>query len=279
MRIDLHVHSSCSDGAHPPEEVVRIAKTAGVDVVALTDHDTTSGLDEARRAGGENGVEVITGCEVSANYAGAPVHVLAYYFDPDHPRLAEELRLIRVSRLDRARLMVERLNELGVPITYERVREIAKGDSVARPHIAHAMVEAGVVPTTTDAFTKEWIGNDGRAYVEKRSLDPIEAVRLIGDAGGAAVVAHPIWTREAGMPETVIEELADAGLAGLEVDHPDHDVEARAHYRALAQRLGIVATGASDYHGNEHGGIIGSETTSLEALEDLRARAANPRVP
>jgi predicted metal-dependent phosphoesterase TrpH len=175
--------------------------------------------------------------------------------------------------------MVERLNELGVPITYERVLEIAKGESVARPHIAQAMVEAGVVPTTTDAFTKEWIANDGRAYVEKRSFDPVEAVRAIGDAGGAAVVAHPIWTRDAGMPEAVIEEMAAAGLAGLEVDHPDHDVEARAHYRALAHRLGLLATGASDYHGNEHGGTIGSETTPPEVLEELRARAANPRVP
>jgi hypothetical protein len=273
MRIDLHVHSNCSDGLFPPAEVARKARDAGLDVIALTDHDTTQGIEEARRAGEGLGLEVVTGCEVSANYRGHPVHVLAYFFDPAHPRLAEELSLILESRLHRAALMVERLNALGVPITYERVREIAQGESVARPHVAQAMVEAGVVKTTKDAFTKEWIANGGRAYVEKRSLDPVEAVRLIGEAGGAAVVAHPIWFAEV-MPESKVEEMAAAGMAGIEVDHPDHDVAARAHYRGLAQRFGLVATGASDWHGTEHGGLIGSETTPVAAFEELRSRAS-----
>lgn len=276
MRIDLHVHSNCSDGAHPPAEVARIAREAGLDVFALTDHDTTQGLPAARAAGERLGVEVVTGCEISANYRGNPVHVLAYFFDPDHSRLAEELRLIRDSRRARAKLMVEKLNEAGVPITYERVVEIAQGESIVRPHIAQAMVEAGAIRRTTEAFTEEWIANGGRCYAEKRSFDPVDAVRLIGEAGGAAVVAHPIWFAGK-MPDERIEEMAAAGLAGIEVDHPDQDVEARARYRGIAERLGLVATGASDWHGNEHGGMIGSETTPPGAFEALRERRGGRR--
>jgi predicted metal-dependent phosphoesterase TrpH len=219
-------------------------------------------------------VEVLTGCELSAHHGGRPVHVLGYFFDPDHPVLAEELRLIRDSRVRRAEMMVDQLRKLGVPVTYARVREIAQGDSVGRPHIAQAMVEAGVIRRTDEAFTDAWIGNRGRAYVEKRSPSPPQAVRLIVEAGGAAVVAHPVWLTN-DLPDwmAVIEDMVEAGLAGVEVDHPDQDAQARARYRSLAQRLGLVATGSSDWHGNEHGGVIGSNTTTPEALEALVARA------
>jgi predicted metal-dependent phosphoesterase TrpH len=170
--------------------------------------------------------------------------------------------------------MVAKLNELGVPITFERVREIARGDSIGRPHIAQAMVEAGVVPNTTAAFTDEWIANRGRAYVERHTLTPADAVRLIAGAGGVAVIAHPIWTEtDASVTEDEIEALASAGMGGIEVDHPDHDHEHRTKYRALAERLGLVCTGSSDWHGNEHGGKIGVNTTDRDTLERLRERA------
>jgi hypothetical protein len=275
MRIDLHVHSNNSDGAYPPEEVVRIARKAGLDVIALTDHDSTAGVELARRAGEAIGLEVIAGCEVSATYDKAPVHVLGYFLDTAHPTLVSELESLRDDRILRAQGMVERLRELGVPITWEQVRELAAGESVGRPHVAQAMVDAGVLTSTVDAFTDDWIGNRGRAYVEKKVLIPQQAVDLIRAARGVAVLAHPIWFHKGrSLPEELIGSLARGGLGGIEVDHPDHNEAARTRYRALAAELGLVPTGSSDWHGNEHGGMIGSNTTAPEALERLRALAS-----
>lgn len=273
MRIDLHTHSNVSDGAFPPADVVRAAHAAGLDGIALTDHDSMAGVPEASAAAEPLGLTVIGGCEVSAVLEHRPVHVLGYFMNPDHPRFASTMASIRASRLDRARRMVERLNELGVAITYERVRDIASGESVGRPHVAQAMVEAGVVPTTNDAFTDEWIGNNGRAYLEKTALSPQDAVSLIRAAGGAAVVAHPIWIEGTTTPEELLTALAAGGLAGVEVNHPDHDDAARERFRALAKELDLVPTGSSDYHGNTHGGVIGSNTSSQETVERLRERA------
>lgn len=273
MRIDLHTHSNVSDGALPPAEVARVAKAAGLDCIALTDHDSMAGLPEAGAIGEEIGLAVIAGCEVSAVFEHKPVHMLGYFMDPGHARLASALAEIRQFRLQRAQQMVERLNELGVPITYERVRQIASGDSVGRPHVAQAMVEAGIVATTDAAFTDEWIGNNGRAYLEKTALSPRDAVTLIREAGGAAVVAHPIWVEGPTSPEDLLRDLATAGLAGVEVDHPDHDAAARRRFGALAAELDLVPTGSSDFHGNAHGGGIGSNTTPPEQLERLRERA------
>lgn len=274
MRIDLHVHSNRSDGVHAPADVVRFAREAGLDVIALTDHDSTEGYEEAREAGDRHGVEVLVGCEVSSTLFGRPVHVLGYLFDRRDPLLSGELSLIRDDRVVRAKGMVEALRALGVPITFERVREIAKGESIGRPHVAQAMVEAGVIRSTPEAFTPQWIADGGRAYVEKHAPSPVDAVRLIADAGGAAVIAHPIWFASGRVqPEAAIDELVEAGLAGIEVDHPDHDEQARERFRRLANRLDLVATGSSDWHGNDHGGRIGENTTSPEALDRLRARA------
>lgn len=273
MRIDLHTHSNVSDGALPPGDVVRAAHAAGLDGIALTDHDSMAGLPDARAVAEPLGLTVIGGCEVSAVLEHRPVHVLGYFMDPRHPRFAAEMAAIRSSRLDRARRMVERLNELGVAITYERVRQLAAGESVGRPHVAQAMVEAGVIATTNDAFTDEWIGNNGRAYLEKTALSPQDAVDLIRQAGGAAVVAHPIWIEGQTSPEALLTALAAGGLAGVEVDHPDHDAAARQRFGSLARDLGLVATGSSDFHGNTHGGRIGSNTSSHDVVEKLRERA------
>lgn len=270
MRIDLHVHSNNSDGAFPPAEVARIARNDGLDVIALTDHDSTAGVAEAKRAGEPLGLDVIAGCEVSAVWAGGPCHVLGYWLDTEHERLNQELALIRDDRVWRAEQIVERLRALGVDVTFERVLEIAKGESVGRPHIAQAMVEAGVVKRTTDAFTPEWIADKGRAYVEKRALTPEGAVELINEAGGVAVLAHAIWLHDD--PEQLIRTLTGLGMAGLEVDHPDHEPEVRERFRALAKDLNLVPTGSSDWHGNAHGGKIGENTTSPENLEALNER-------
>jgi len=274
MRADLHVHSNNSDGAFPPQVVARQAREARLDVIALTDHDSTAGYRIAKEAGEPLGLRVIPGSEISAVYQGGSVHILGYFLDPEHPRLVEELASIRDDRVWRAKGMISKLNALGVPVTFEQVRAIAKGESIVRPHVAQAMVDLGVVSSTVDAFTPEWILEGGRAYVEKKALTPAAAVALINEAGGVAVIAHPVWhppTPEA--QEALVDLLVPAGLAGIEVDHPDHDPPARERFRALAARKGLLATGSSDYHGNDHGGRLGENTTAPEVLDELERMA------
>ena len=274
MRIDLHCHSDVSDGTESPAGVVRRAAAAGLDVLALTDHDSTAGLPAAAEAGRELGVDVRLGCEISCLRDGVSVHLLGYLFDPADAVLSRELELIRTDRVRRAAAMVDRLRELGLDLAYDRVLAIA-GDaaSVGRPHIARAMVDIGVVPDVPAAFTDEWIGNHGRAYVEKRSLDPVAAVQLVRDAGGVAVCAHPGAAKRGVVREELVEEMAAAGLSGVEVDHPDHDDEDRARIAALAQRLDLVRTGSSDDHGRLTGHRLGCCTTALEMWQALEAAA------
>lgn len=275
--IDLHTHSSCSDGTLPPAEVVRLAAEAGLEVVALTDHDTTEGLAEAREAGAELGIEVVPGIELSAEHEGRSVHVLAYWPDPEEPELVAELERLRDERLGRAAAMIERLRELGIGISLGRVREIAGGGPIVRPHIAQALVEAGAVADEQEAFDR-YIADGGPAYVEKHALAPVDAVRLILRAGGACVLAHPgLWDDRAGpsgVPEEVIEAMAAAGMHGLEVDHPDHAPEQRERYRRLAARLGLVPTGGSDFHGDRlERSPLGGAVCDPEAFAKLRALA------
>jgi len=233
------------------------------------------GVDAARAAGESIGVEVITGCEVSARWGEVSVHMLAYNVDPSHPRLAEELRWIREDRVVRAEKMVSLLQGLGVPITFEQVRAIAKGESIGRPHVAQAMVDLGVVPTTPDAFTEEWIGEGGRANVHKKALTPQDTVRLVAEAGGVSGIAHPIWIeRDHGASaDVLIEELASLGLGALEVNHPDHDELMRARFAGIADRFGLIKTSSSDYHGNQHGGRLGENAASEEIVAALREKS------
>lgn len=273
MRIDLHAHSTASDGTSAPAEVMARAREAGLDVVALTDHDTVAG-HAAAVAALPAGLTLVPGAEVSCAWQGASVHLLAYLFDPAEPALARELDLLRTDRDRRAREMVERLRALGADVTYERVLALAGGGAVGRPHVARALVEAGVVGDVAAAFTDDWIGADGRAYVDKYALDPVRAVALVNAAGGVAVFAHPGSAKRGRVvPESVIESLASAGLAGIEVDHPDHPPATRAALRIVADRLGLLATGSSDDHGSLTGHRLGCCTTAVEVWEALRDRA------
>jgi len=293
VRIDLHTHSTASDGTDTPAELVRNAAAAGLDVVALTDHDTVDGHAAARAAlgagpgaglGAGPGVAgvpltLVTGAELSCRVRGISMHMLAYLFDPAEPQLDRERELVRDDRAPRARGMVAKLQELGVPVTWERVAEIAGGGSVGRPHIATAMVESGVVGSVSDAFTSQWLANDGRAYVSKHELDPFDAVRLVKGAGGVTVFAHPgAHKRGETVPESVIAELAAAGLDGIEVDHVDHDEPTRLRLRALAGELGLLVTGSSDYHGSRKTVPLGACTTDPEVYREI-ARRATGAVP
>lgn len=276
MRIDLHTHSTASDGTDTPAELVRNAAAAGLDVVALTDHDSTRGHAEAIAAlrGLDRDLTLVTGAELSCRVDGVGLHMLAYLFDPDEPELARERELVRDDRVPRARAMVAKLQELGVPVEWEHVARIAGDGSVGRPHIASALVDLGVVPTVSDAFTAEWLANDGRAYVDKHELDPFDAIRLVKAAGGVTVFAHPAAVKRGRtVPESAIAELAAAGLDGIEVDHTDHDGPTRARLRGLAADLGLLTTGSSDYHGSRKTVRLGECTTDPEIYGEITRRA------
>ena len=280
--IDLHAHSNRSDGTFAPDEVVRLAAERDLQVVALTDHDTTDGLPEALATGLGVGVEVVPGVEFSAEFDGASVHVLCYWMDPEDADLQLELGRLREDRFRRGELMVEKLQALGLPVGFERVRAIAGDATIVRPHIAQAMVEAGVVATEKEAFER-YIGDGGPAHVAKHALDPVDAVGLIDDAGGVCVLAHPaMWGDQSSVPDELIERMAAAGMGGLEVDHPDHAPEVRDRYRALADRLGLVATGGSDCHGTRYDPVrLGTCLCDPDAFAALRAFAphGSPTAP
>ncbi|MFI5532828.1 PHP domain-containing protein [Kitasatospora sp. NPDC051853] len=274
MRIDLHAHSNASDGTDSPAELVAAAVAAGLDVVALTDHDTVAGYGEAAEAVRGTGLTLVPGAELSCRTGGISMHLLAYLFDPAEPEFAAERELVRTDRFRRGRAVVEKCVELGAPISWEQVEQIAGNGSVGRPHIASALVEAGVVPDVSAAFTADWLANGGRADVPKHETDPVTAVRLVRAAGGVPVFAHPgAVKRGRTVSEDTIRELAGAGLGGLEVDHMDHDPETRERLRALAGELGLLATGSSDYHGSRKTVRLGEHTTDPAVYEALLAQA------
>ncbi len=281
MRADLHVHSSASDGTEPPAEVMRRAAQAGLDVVALTDHDTVAGHAEARRAlaGTLTSLTLLPGMELSCRLGDRSLHLLAYLFDAGRPDLAAELSRIRDDRVLRAQAMVGRLADLGVGITWDQVAAIVGPAVVGRPHIARAMAASGAIASPREAFTRDWIGDGGRAYVGRYALDPVHAIRLVRGAGGVTVLAHPRAGPEKGAGEVggvsdeEIGRLAAAGLAGVEVFHPDQSDTERARLLALAHDLALVATGGSDDHGSLTGHRIGSETVGADAYQALISQA------
>lgn len=270
---DLHVHTTRSDGTLEPAAVARLAAERGLEGLAITDHDTFAGLEEMASAAAEAGIDLVPGIEFSAEFDGASLHILGYWVDPANDAVRRELTRLTDTRFRRGEMMIDKLRELGYEISFERVREIAGGETIARPHVATAMVEAGIVATEKEAFDR-FISDDGIAYVPKHALAPPGALDLIRAAGGACVLAHPgMWKGQGAVPDELIEQMAAAGMAGLEVDHPDHDPEQRARYRRDAERLGLVPTGASDCHGERYGTRLGCDRTPKELVDELRRRA------
>jgi predicted metal-dependent phosphoesterase TrpH len=273
VRADLHCHSVASDGTCSPGEMMARARAAELDVVALTDHDTVAG-HAAARASLPAGLTLVRGMEMSCRLDGHSVHLLGYLFDPDDAALSAECARIRASRRSRARAIVDRLAALGVPVTWEQVTAIAADGVVGRPHIARAMAAAGVVRSPAEAFGPDWLGAGGRAYVTRYAPGPVRAIGLIRAAGGVAVLAHPrVSARGWQLPDAQIARLAGAGLAGIEVWHPDQGQPERAHLGALAARLGLVASGGSDDHGELTGYRIGCDTIAPQAYQRLVMQA------
>lgn len=274
-RIDLHAHSTASDGTLTPAELVEAAAAASVDVIAITDHDTTGGWAAAAQAL-PRGLTLVPGAELSCRWYGVepgiPLHLLAYLFDPADPDLVAELARVRADRERRGRRIVERLRADGIDVDWDEIYEYAAGGTVGRPHIAQALIRAGLVATTKEAFAPQWLGE--RYRLAKEDIDVFHAVRLVRQAGGVPVFAHPRARRRGRVvPDQVIVELAEAGLAGLEADHEDHTQRERADVRALAAELGLLVTGSSDFHGSHKSVRLGAHTTAPAAYERIVAEA------
>lgn len=283
MRIDLHTHSTASDGTDTPAELVAAAARAGLDAVALTDHDTTGGW-EAATAALPSGLSLVRGAELSClspdgRGGRCTVHVLAYLFDPESPTIAAEQARLRAQRWERLHTMAGLMAEDGYPVDPEALMaDLPPGASAGRPHLARALVKAGVVGSVDEAFGL-FLATGGRYHLNKSDTPVRTAIRMIADAGGVTVLAHA-FARARGPVVTagVIADLADAGLTGLEVDHPDHDRATRAELAGLAADLGLLTTGSSDYHGTNKVIRLGQETTDPEMYHALTERATGTKV-
>lgn len=272
-RIDLHAHSTASDGTLTPGELVQAAGAAGLDVIAITDHDTTAGWEPAVRAL-PAGLRLVRGAELSCRWEGedpaVPLHLLAYLFDPDDPDLTAALSRVRHARVERGERIVRLLQADGLAVSWSEILATARGGTVGRPHIAQALIRAGVVATTSEAFGPDWLGK--RYRLPKEDIEVFEAVRLVRAAGGVPVFAHPRASRRGRVvPDELIADLAAAGLAGLEADHEDHTPTERAYVRALAADLELLVTGASDFHGTHKTVRLGAFTTDMENYERIVA--------
>lgn len=270
---DLQLHSNASDGSDSPSEVVRRAARKGFAAIALTDHDTVDGVPEAAAEAREHGIELIPACELSTlDDNERQIDILAYGIDLANGEFLETLNTIRSGRLGRAWLMVQRLNELGHAVSWERVQTIAGGENIGRPHVAKAMVEAGVVPSVKAAFTEEFILDGGRCYVQRVKITPSEAIEQIHRAGGVAVTAHPGRT---GLTDEDVASLAASGLDGIEVHYPRHSRAEIIRFAELAGRYGLLVTGGSDDHGDiNEGRLMGRIRLPWSHVERLKEAIA-----
>lgn len=272
---DLHTHSNASDGALTPTALVRAAAEFGLAAVAITDHDTMEGVEEALAAGSEIGIEVIPGIEISTLGPGnVEVHMLGYYLDHRYQALSELLKLLRESRLDRGRKMVEALNNVGVMVSLDRLMEIAQGGAVGRPHVAKAIIEIGAAASMDSAFGR-YLVEGAPAFVDRYKVEPADAVRLIREAGGVASCAHVAKLNR----DDLLLELAREGMEAIEVYHPDHPSAGVRYYQRFAAKNGLIATGGSDAHCFIGGKTttVGCVTVSYSAVQELKDRAAANR--
>jgi predicted metal-dependent phosphoesterase TrpH len=276
VRIDLHTHSDVSDGTTAPAQVVQDARAAGLDVVGLTDHDTTAGWAEAEAAALEAGIALVRGIEVSCTHRGRGVHLLVYLPDPTYPPLVESLQLVLDGRDQRTPRILERLREIGVDLDLADVeRESSSAAAVGRPHVADALVRRGVVRDRDEAFDR-YLSPGRPAYAKRYAAPLVDMLATVACAGGVSVIAHP-WGRygSSSLDEAAFAELQQHGLAGIEADHQDHGPDERAALHAIGRELGLVVTGSSDYHGaGKVGHDLGCNTTAPDQLDRLLALAA-----
>jgi len=271
--IDLHTHSTASDGIYTPTELLQQAHTIGLRVLALTDHDTTNGLDEASSMARHLNIDFIPGIEINTDVGNNEIHVLGYCLEYQRPQFQQVVQVLRDARTRRGERMVELLNEQGIPISWKRVRQIAQG-AVGRPHIAKALVEAGIVQSISEAFDR-YIGRNCPAYVPRYKLAPIDALHLIRSANGLPVLAHPIDLPGIDELHKWLPELVKAGLAGLEAYYGPYTEKDEQQLRAIADQYHLIPTGGTDFHGpGIHPTPLGGRFVPLEAVERLKEAAA-----
>lgn len=266
IKIDLHMHTTHSDGAFSPTELVLKAKEAGLDIISITDHDSVNGIKEAIAVGKDAGVEVIPGLEISTDLDEKEVHLLAYFIDIDNEELQKYLSFFRDERFHRAKRIVQKLRNLGLSITIDDVIDHARNSAIGRPHIAYAMVNLGLISNYYEAFER-FIGDYGPAFERKIHVSPQSATKLISDAGGLSFVAHPGY-----MKESILIDLIKAGIDGIEVIHPSHSESQINFYRGIVNQYCLLESGGSDFHGGkkEDGENLGKYNISPNHLEAMR---------
>lgn len=272
-KADLHAHTTVSDGLFSPAGLVRLAKEVGLAAVAVTDHDTVFGVEEAQEEGKKLGIEVVPGVEMSTLWQGKEIHMLGYFINHQDPELLKRLEELRDVRKKRNRMMIEKLNQLGIAITLEEVVEKKRRKNpdvnVGRPHIAEVLIDKGVVRSMDEAFD-QYLGRDGKAYVTPDRITPQEAIQIIHASGGVAVIAHPGLYEQ----DDLIPQLVAAGLDGIEVNHPDHREEDKKRYQAMVEQYDLIHTAGSDFHGERNGSMyhaqLGTCTVQIEQVETLR---------
>lgn len=268
MRIDLHLHTTASDGRLTPEEVVHLSQSRGLSVIAITDHDSVEGIASALEAARTlPSLMVIPGVEISTDVPHGEIHILGYFIDYTNSELRDALERFRNSRQERAQKMIAKLRDLGIKVEWERVQELAGGASMGRPHLAQAMLEGGHITSIKEAFVK-YIGRDGPAYAEREKMTPEEAVELVARAHGLPVLAHPADTSRL---ELLLPELKSAGLIGIEVYYNGYTIDTIQNLRAIADKYELIPTGGSDYHGlgTEGETMLGEVTVLAESVERL----------
>lgn len=277
MSADLHMHSTFSDGSYTPTELVKEAAKIGLKTIALSDHDTVAGVEEAIREGKRHGVNVIPALEFSTFEGDAEIHILGYYIDYKSPLLLNKIGEIFDARIERARGMIKKLRDQGIEISYEDVKNIAGDEYIGRPHIARAMQQAGYIKVMGEAFSDRYIGNGGQAYLPKYKISPEEAIKIINEVGGVAILAHPFFVNH-GKPfdKKGIERLVGFGLEGVEVYHSKQNDTQSNYYHKIARELGLLITGGSDFHGENSPGVdlgdIVIENTLVEKLKKYADR-------
>src|SRR6056297_660042 len=274
-KIDLHMHTTASDGASTPKELIEKCVDLGLETIAVTDHDNVTNVEKVKKLGEKNGLKVISGIEISTYRCEAEYHILGYFVNSENDALLGLTEAILDSRVERTHKMIEKLTEMGYPLEFADIKKYATGVSLGRPHVAKAMVEKGYIDEIGDAFTKEFIAGGGKAYVEKKNILPVEAIEVILRAGGVPVIAHPyIINHGKALDKKEITRLKDVGLKGVEVYQTKHNKKITKKYKKIAEDLELLITGGSDYHGENSPGILPGDTgMNQEELDQLESYA------